>query len=156
MTNWHCSRYAKVVWTSTLRQDSPTGALLPIGLKNQRKKKFKRFILNISKLMMKKHMDISIIQQQAIQSIVDYTAADKLNTLRLSAYCDLENLSHVLGSRTLTAEEMTTFQYCIEIIIRLDPSRYGVSASFREKRRAKLTAYYSNHDRSKSRGYKVK
>jgi hypothetical protein len=110
----------------------------------------------MSKLMMKKHMDISIIQQQAIQSIVDYTAVDELDTLRLCAYSDLEDLSHILGSRTLTAEEMTTFQYCIEIVIRLDPSRYDVSVSFREKRRAKLTAYYSNHDRSKSRDYRVK
>ena len=96
-------------------------------------------------------MDISSIQQHAIQSIVDYTAVDELDTLRLCAYSDLEDLSHILGSRTLTDEEMTTFQYSIEVIIRLDSSRYGASVSFKEKRRAKLTAYYSNYDRSKSR-----
>ena len=101
-------------------------------------------------------MNTSIIQQQATQSIVDYTAVDELDTLRLGAYSDLENLSHTLGSRTLTDDEMTTFQYCIEVIIRLDSRKYGNSVSFREKRRAKLTAYYSNYDRSKLRSYKVK
>ena len=101
-------------------------------------------------------MDISIIQQQAIQSIVDHTAAGELDTLRLSAYCDLEDLNHILGFRILTAKEMAIFQYSIEVITRLDSSRHGGSVSFREKRRAKLTAHYSNFDRSKDlRSYKI-
>ena len=95
-------------------------------------------------------MDISIIQQRAIQSIADHVATDKLDSLRLSTSRDLENLSHVLGSRILTNKEMATFLYSIEIIVRLDSSKHSESVSFRNKRRAKLTAYYSNIDRSKS------
>ena len=101
-------------------------------------------------------MDISIVQQQAVQSIVDHTAVDELDTLRLSAYSDLEDLSHTLGFRTLTDKEMTTFQYSIEVIIRLDSKKYGDRVSFKEKRRKKLMAYYSNFDRSKGlRKYKI-
>ena len=101
-------------------------------------------------------MDISITQQRAIQSIVGHTATGELDSLRMNAYCDLENLSHILGSRILTDKEMATFLYSIEVIVRLDSSRHGASVSFRNKRRAKLTAYYSNFDRSKSvRSYKT-
>ena len=98
-------------------------------------------------------MDISIIQQQAIQSIIDHTAADELETLRLCAYSDLESFSHILGFRILTSKEMETFQYSIEVITLLDSSKYGGDVSLREKRRAKLTAYYSNFDRSKGIRY---
>ena len=93
-------------------------------------------------------MDLSIIQQ-AIKSIANHTAEGTLDSLRLSAYCNLEDLSHILGFRILTSKEMATFQYSIEVIIRLDSSRYRGDSSFKEKRRLKLTAYYLNHDRSK-------
>ena len=102
----------------------------------------------MSLLTRNKHVDISIIQL-AIKNIANHTADGTLDPLRLSAYCNLEDLSHILGSRILTSNEMATFQYSIEVIIRLDSSRYRGNASFKEKRRAKLTAYYSNYDRSK-------
>jgi hypothetical protein len=99
-------------------------------------------------------MEISFEEQQTIQTIIDEAAEAELDSLRLSAYCDLEDLSHVLGLRVLTGEEITRFQYSIELITRLDSKKEGGNFSFRNKRRTKLTAYYTNYDRSKSvRGY---
>ena len=99
-------------------------------------------------------MEISFEEQQAIQTIIDNAAVFELDTLRLRAYCDLEDLSHVLGLRVLTGEEITKFQYSIELITRLDSKNEEGNFSFRNKRRTKLTAYYTNYDRSKSvRGY---
>jgi hypothetical protein len=99
-------------------------------------------------------MEISFEEQQAIQTIIDKGADFELDTLRLRAYCDLEDLSHVLGLRVLTGEEITKFQYSVELITRLDSRKEGGNFSFRNKRRTKLMAYYTNYDRSKSvRGY---
>jgi len=95
-------------------------------------------------------MDISFEEQQAIQTIIDKAAVTELDSLRLRAYCDLEDLSHVLGLRVLTGEEITKFQYSIEFITRLDSKKEGGDFSFRNKRRTKLMAYYTNYDRSKS------
>lgn len=101
-------------------------------------------------------MEISFEEQQAIQVIIDRTADCELDSLRLSAYCDLEDLSHVLGLRILTGEEIKKFQYSIELITRLDAKKEGGGVSFRNKRRTKLTAYYTNYDRSKKvRRYKM-
>ena len=99
-------------------------------------------------------MEISFEEQQAIQTVIDKSTDFELDTLRLAAYCDLEDLSHVLGLRVLTGEEITKFQYSIEFITRLDSIKEDGNFSFRNKRRTKLTAYYTNYDRSKTvRGY---
>ena len=101
-------------------------------------------------------MEISYGERQAIQYIIDNTAESELDSLRLNAYYDLEDISHILGSRILTGEEIKKFQYSIELIVRLDSKNECRGASFREKRRVKLTEYYSSYDRSKGvRSYKM-
>ena len=100
-------------------------------------------------------MEITLEERRAVQCVIDRTDSLGLDTLRLKAYCDLEDLSHTLGSRMLTDEEITRFQYSVELITRLDAKSEGGGASFRAKRRDKLTKYYSSYDRSKGvRSYK--
>jgi len=100
-------------------------------------------------------MDITLEERRAVQCVIDRTDNLGLDALRLKAYCDLEDLSHTLGLRMLTEEEITRFQYSVELITCLDANSEGGGASFRTKRRAKLTRYYSNYDRSKGvRRYK--
>ena len=95
-------------------------------------------------------MAITFEEQQAVQCVIDRTDNLELDTLRLMAYCDLKSLSHILESRMLTDEEITRFQYSVELIARLDAKSEGGGTSFRAKRRDKLTKYYSSYDRSKS------
>jgi hypothetical protein len=100
-------------------------------------------------------MEITLEERQAVQCVIDRTDNLGLDALRFKAYCDLEGLSHTLGSRMLTDEEIVRFQYSIELITRFDAKSEGGGSSFRAKRREKLTKYYSSYDRSKgARRYK--
>lgn len=87
-------------------------------------------------------MPASAAEQQRVQDLVDAADAQQRQELRQQAEERLLNLTGIMSSRLLTAEESKAADIAIEILARLDCLANNGGWWYRSKRRMQLVQMY--------------